>query len=287
MNIDESMVVLITGASRGAGKGIALALAETGATIYVTGRSAQEGDAPLPGTVFATAEEINQRGGVGIPVVVDHADDAQVKALFSRIEREQGRLDILVNNAACIPEGLTESGGFWEKPLSLLDILNVGMRSHYVASYYAAPIMVRQGSGLIVHTSSFGGRCYMHGPAYGAGKAAVDKMANDMAVDLRPYGVACVSIWMGLLRTERTMKVFDAEPEKYAALMEATESPELTGRVIVALAKDAALMEKSGKILVGAELAQEYGITDIDGRQPASHAPMLGEPAQANPAVVE
>ncbi len=119
MNIDESMVVLITGASRGAGKGIALALAETGATIYVTGRSAQEGDAPLPGTVFATAEEINQRGGVGIPVVVDHADDAQVKALFSRIEREQGRLDILVNNAACIPEGLTESGGFWEKPLSL------------------------------------------------------------------------------------------------------------------------------------------------------------------------
>ncbi|TNF35597.1 MAG: SDR family NAD(P)-dependent oxidoreductase [Gammaproteobacteria bacterium] len=280
-------VVVVTGASRGAGKGIALALAETGATVYVTGRSAQEGDAPLPGTVFATAEEINQRGGKGIPVVVDHADDAQVKALFSRIDREQGRLDILVNNAACIPEGLTDKGGFWEKPLGLLDILNVGMRSHYVASYYAAPIMVRQRSGLIVHTSSFGGRCYMHGPAYGAGKAAVDKMANDMAVDLRPYDVACVSIWMGLLRTERTMKVFDAEPEKYAALMEATESPEFTGRVIAALAKDPALMQKSGKILVGAELAQEYGVTDIDGRQPASHAPMLGAPAQANPAVVE
>jgi len=280
-------VVLVTGASRGAGKGIALALAETGATVYITGRSAQEGDAPLPGTVFATAEEINQRGGKGIPVVVDHADDAQVKALFSRIDREQGRLDILVNNAACIPEGLTDKGGFWEKPLSLLDILNVGMRSHYVASYYAAPIMVRQRSGLIVHTSSFGGRCYMHGPAYGAGKAAVDKMANDMAVDLRPYDVACVSIWMGLLRTERTMQVFNAEPEKYADLMQATESPELTGRVIAALAKDPALMEKSGKILVGAELAQAYGITDIDGRQPASHAPMLGPPAQANPAVVE
>jgi NAD(P)-dependent dehydrogenase (short-subunit alcohol dehydrogenase family) len=147
--------------------------------------------------------------------------------------------------------------------------------------------MVRQGSGLIVHTSSFGGRCYMHGPAYGAGKAAVDKMANDMAVDLRPYGVACVSIWMGLLRTERTMQVFDAEPEKYAALMQATESPELTGRVIAALFQDKALMEKSGQILVGAELAQAYGMTDIDGRQPASHAPMLGSPAQANPAVVE
>lgn len=286
MRLDQSTVVLVTGASRGAGKGIALALADTGATVYVTGRSTQEGDAPLPGTVFATAEEVTRRGGKGIPVVVDHADDAQVAALFQRIEQEQGRLDILVNNAACIPDGLTAAGGFWEKPLALLDILNVGMRSHYVASYYAAPIMVRQGRGLIVHTSSFGGRCYMHGPAYGAGKAAVDKMANDMAVDLRPHGVACVSIWMGLLRTERTLQVFEAEPEKYAALMAATESPELTGRVIAALATDPALMEKSGRILVGAELAQAYGITDIDGRQPASHAPMLGSPAQANPAVV-
>lgn len=286
MRLDQSAVVLVTGASRGAGKGIALALAETGATVYVTGRSVQEGDAPLPGTVFATAEEVTRRGGTGMPVVVDHADDAQVAALFQRIEREQGRLDILVNNAACIPAGLTDPGAFWEKPLSLLDILNVGMRSHYVASYYAAPILVRQGSGLIVHTSSFGGRCYMHGPAYGAGKAAVDKMANDMAVDLRPYGVACVSIWMGLLRTERTLQVFEAEPEKYADLMAATESPELTGRVIAALAADPALLDKSGQILVGAELAQAYGITDIDGRQPISHAPMLGVPAQANPAVV-
>ncbi len=280
-------VVLVTGASRGAGKGIALALAETGATVYVTGRSVQEGDAPLPGTVFATAEEINRRGGKGIGVAVDHADDAQVKALFQRIEREQGRLDILVNNAASIPDGLTAPGPFWEKPLSLLDILDVGMRSHYVASYYAAPIMARQRSGLIVHTSSFGGRCYMHGPAYGAGKAAVDKMANDMAVDLRPYGVACVSIWMGLLRTERTLQVFDAEPEKYAALLDATESPEFTGRVIAALAQDPALMEKTGQVLVGAELALAYGVRDIDGRQPASHAPMLGSPAQANPAVIE
>lgn len=287
MKLDRNSVVVVTGASRGAGKGIALALGETGATVYVTGRSSHEGDAPLPGTVFATADEITRRGGKGVAVVVDHADDAQAKALFERVAQEQGRLDILVNNAACIPEGLTQPGGFWEKPLSLLDILDVGMRSHYVASYYAAPMMVKQRSGLIVNTSSFGGRCYMHGPAYGAGKAAVDKMAHDMAVDLRPYGVAAVSVWMGLLRTERTMKVFDAEPEKYAALMGATESPEFSGRVIAALARDPDLMGKSGMILVGAELGLEYGVVDVDGRQPASHAPMLGAPAQANPAVVE
>lgn len=283
----DTLIAVVTGASRGAGKGIALALADTGATVYVTGRSQKEGDAPLPGTVFATAEEITRRGGIGIPVVVDHADDAQVKALFERVAAEQGRLDILVNNAAAIPDALVQPGGFWEKPLNLLDILNVGMRSHYVASYYAAPLMVRQQSGLIVHTSSFGGRCYMHGPAYGAGKAAVDKMAHDMAVDLRPHGVACVSIWMGLLRTERTMKVFDVEPEKYAELMQATESPEFTGRVVAALARDPQRMEKSGRIWVGAELGALYGASDIDGRQPLSHAPMLGEPAQANPAVVE
>lgn len=283
----DALIAVVTGASRGAGKGIALALADTGATVYVTGRSQKEGDASLPGTVFATAEEITRRGGIGIPVVVDHADDAQVKVLFERVAAEQGRLDILVNNAAAIPDGLVQPGGFWEKPLNLLDILDVGMRSHYVASYYAAPLMVRRQSGLIVHTSSFGGRCYMHGPAYGAGKAAVDKMAHDMAVDLRPHGVACVSIWMGLLRTERTMKVFDAEPEKYAELMQATESPEFTGRVVAALARDPQRMEKSGRIWVGAELGALYGVVDIDGRQPLSHAPMLGEPAQANPAVVE
>jgi NAD(P)-dependent dehydrogenase (short-subunit alcohol dehydrogenase family) len=287
MTISEQRVAVVTGASRGAGKGIALALGEAGATVYVTGRSRQEGDAPLPGTVFDTAEAVTERGGRGIPVVVDHADDAQVAVLFEQVRDEQGRLDILVNNAACIPPGLTDPGGFWQKPLSLLDILNVGMRSHYVASYYAAPLMVAQRSGLIVHTSSFGARCYMHGPAYGAGKAAVDKMAHDMAVDLRPHDVACVSIWMGLLRTERTLRVFEAEPDKYAALMEATESPELTGRVIAALAADPALMDKSGRVLVGAELARDYGIYDVDGRQPASHAPMLGDPVPFSAAVVE
>lgn len=287
MALDRDRVVVVTGASRGAGKGIALALGASGATVYVTGRTTQEGSAPLPGTIFATAEEINRLGGTGIAVAVDHADDAQVQALFERVEREQGRLDILVNNACALPAQLVEPGPFWAKPLSMLDILDVGMRSHYVASYYAAPLMARQGSGLIVMTSSPGSVCYMHGPAYGAGKAGSDKMAHDMAVDLRPHNVAVVSIWMGLLNTERTQAVVAQDHEKYGAMMESAESPQFTGRVIDALARDAALMARSGKVFIGAELAAEYGVSDIDGRQPPATARFLANPPVFSDAVVE
>jgi len=281
-------VAVVTGASRGAGKGIALALGSHGYTVYVSGRSVNEGDAPLPGTVHATAAEVSRLGGNGIAVVCDHGDDEQVRALFERVERDEGRLDILVNNACMIPEELVEPGPFWEKPLAMLEILDVGMRSHYVASYYAAPIMVRQGSGLIVHTSSFGGTCYMHGPAYGAGKAAVDKMAHDMAVELRAHNVAVVSIWMGLLKTERTETAL-ADPQRaseYEALLDTMETPQMTGMVIDALARDPHLMDRSGKIWIGAELARQYGIRDLDGRQPPSHRPMLGNPTVFSDAVI-
>lgn len=287
MALTQDRVVLVTGASRGAGKGIALALGETGATVYVTGRSQKEGDAPLPGTVFATAEEINQRGGTGIPVVCDHSDDEQVKALFAQIAGEQGRLDILVNNALYVPDAITQEGPFWEKPLDMIEITNVGMRSSYVASYYAAPLLVKNGEGLVVNTSSFGGRCYMHGAAYGAGKAAVDKMAHDMAVDFEPHKVCAVSMWMGLLKTERTMQVFDAQPELYADIAATAESPEFTGRVIDALAKDPNYMERTGKVWIGAELGEEYGVVDTNGQQPPSHRPMLGDPPTFSDAVVQ
>ena len=282
-------VAVVTGASRGAGKGIALALGGRGYTVYVTGRSERAGDAPLPGTIHETAAEIERLGGHGIAVSCDHGDDAQVRALFERVAREQdGRLDILVNNACAIPDELVQPGGFWEKPLTLLSLLNVGMRSNYVASYYAAPLMVARRSGLIVHTSSFGGTCYMHGPAYGAGKAAVDKMAHDMGVELRAHNVAVVSIWMGLLKTERT-DVALSDPElarHYEHLLETMESPQLTGLVIDALARDPHLMDRSGRIWIGAELAQQYGIRDLDGRQPPSHRPMLGDPTVFSAAVI-
>jgi NAD(P)-dependent dehydrogenase (short-subunit alcohol dehydrogenase family) len=287
MALLRDRVVVVTGASRGAGKGIALALGATGATVYVTGRTRNEGDAPLPGTVQATAAAVTAAGGKGIPVYCDHADDARVRQLFEQVADEQGRLDILVNNATSLHEALTRSGPFWEKPLALTELWEVGMRSYYTAAWYAAPLLLANGEGLIVNTSSFGGRIYMHGPAYGAGKAAVDKMAHDMAIDFRPYGVAVVSIWMGLLLTERTLRVFAAEPDKYAALAATAETPEFTGRVIDALARDSRLMDKSGRVLIGAELGQEYGLTDTNGRIPPSHRAFFGDTTTFGDAVVE
>ncbi|MCP5147344.1 MAG: SDR family NAD(P)-dependent oxidoreductase [Pseudomonadales bacterium] len=287
MGLQSDRVAVVTGASRGAGRGIALALGATGATVYVTGRTRREGDAPLPGTVEATAAAVTAAGGRGIAVFCDHADDRDTRRLFERVGDEQGRLDILVNNATLIHDALTAVGPFWEKPLELVDILDVGLRSHYTASWFAAPLLLANGEGLIVNTSSFGGRIYMHGPAYGAGKAAVDKMAHDMAVDFRPHRVAVLSLWLGLLATERTLRVFAAEPEKYAGLRDATESPEFTGRVIDALARDPALMDKSGQVWIGAELARQYGVRDTDGRQPQSPRLLFGEPTTFGAAVVQ
>jgi NAD(P)-dependent dehydrogenase (short-subunit alcohol dehydrogenase family) len=287
MGLLGDRVVVVSGASRGAGKGIALALGATGATVYVTGRTRQEGDAPLPGTVQATADAVSAAGGKGIPVYCDHADEEQVRKLFEQVSEEQGRLDILVNNATSLHDALTQTGPFWEKPLALTELWEVGMRSHYTAAWYAAPLLLANGEGLVVNTSSFGGRIYMHGPAYGAGKAAVDKMSHDMAVDFRPHNVAVVSIWMGLLLTERTRRVFDAEPEKYADLAATAETPEFTGHVIDALARDPARMEKSGKVMIGAELGQEYGLVDSNGSTPISHRAFFGDPTTFGDAVVE
>ncbi|HQR04392.1 MAG: SDR family NAD(P)-dependent oxidoreductase [Proteobacteria bacterium] len=280
-------VCVVTGASRGVGKGIAIALGEMGATVYVTGRSRPGSvSSALGGTVDDTVTEITRRGGKGIAVACDHGNDAEVAELFSRVGKEQGRIDILVSNALAVPDGLTDPGPFWEKSLDLLGILRVGMRSHYVAAWHAAPLLVKA-KGLLVFTSSFGGTCYMHGPAYGAGKAATDKMAHDMAVDFKPFGVAAVSLWLGLMKTERTLSVCAAEPEKYGAMLDAAESPEFPGRVIAALYADPERERYSGQVQVGAELALHYGITDVDGRQPPSHRPFLGDPPAFSAAVIE
>ena len=287
MGLKKDRVVVVTGASRGAGKGIACALGATGATVYVTGRTVEEGQAPLPGTVAATAEAVTAAGGKGIPVACDHANDEEVEALFERVREEQGRLDILVNNATALPDAITAPGPFWEKPLDMTCLFDVGMRSHYVAAWYAAPLLLANGEGLVVNTSSFGGRIYMHGPAYGAGKAAVDKMAHDMAYDFRPHAVSVVSLWMGLLLTERTRAVFEAQPELYSDLAATAETPEFTGRVIDALARDPAYMEQSGQVLIVAELAKHYGVQEDDGRQPPSHRAFFGEPTCFGEAVVE
>jgi NAD(P)-dependent dehydrogenase (short-subunit alcohol dehydrogenase family) len=282
----EGKICVVTGASRGVGRGVALALGSAGATVYVTGRSRNEGDAPLPGTVFRTADDVTAAGGRGIPVICDHADDAQVQALFDRVRREHGRLDLLVNCAIAIPEGLTDVLPFWQKPLQMTDLFGVGMRSVYVACYRAADLLI-EAKGLVVNISSAGARCYMHGPAYGGAKAATDKMSHDMAHDFKPKEVAVVALWPGLVKTERTLSVCEAEPEKYGAWLEMGETPEFIGRVIRALYEDPQRSTRSGNVYYAAELALEYGVKDVDGAQPPSHRQFLGNPTEFSPAVVE
>ena len=264
-------VAVVTGASRGAGVGIAEALGSHGATVYVTGRSENAGDSPLPSTIHEAAAMVTAAGGQGIPVRVDHADDDQVKALFAQIEREQGQIDILVNNAAIIRDEMMARTKFWEEPIHVIDTLDVGVRSSYVATVLAAPLMIPQGNGLVAFTSSSGAAHYAFGPAYGVPKAAVDKMAADMAFDFKDVGINCVSIWMGSLLTDRVRKIIASKPDKFGHILETAETPGLTGHVIWALYNDPDAHEVSGQTLIGAELAVNYGIKDEEGRQPPSY----------------
>ena len=237
----------------------------------MTGRSEKPGDAPLAGTIRETAAAVTAAGGKGIAVRVDHGNDEQVRALFAQVRSEQGRLDILVSNACALHDQLTAPGNFWEKPLAIGDMLSVGLRSSYVASYYAAPIMIETRGGLVIFTSASGAVHYVYGPAYGAHKAGLDKFAADMAVDFKNYNVAVMSVWMGALLTDRLRMVIASDPAKYGHLERTSETPEFTGHVIWALYSDPQRMEMSGQTVIGAEMAVKYGIKDSDGRQPLSY----------------
>lgn len=277
------LIAVVTGASRGIGRGIATALGQRGATVYVVGRtvnaeSAQhEGEALLPGTIHESAQAVTDAGGLGIAVSCDLADDAQIVELFQRVERESGRLDLLINNAAFVHNDMVGDRPFWEKSLAVSKILDVGLRCHYVASHQAAPIMLRQGHGLIVNISFFGAVVHFHDPAYGACKAGLDKMAFDMAHELRPFGVSAVSLWPGIVATERVQLMAEQSAELKQQLP-SFETPEFIGKVIDALYRDPQLPGLSGKTLVAAELAERYGIRDEDDRQPRSLRGFMGEP---------
>ncbi|MFM5930695.1 MAG: SDR family NAD(P)-dependent oxidoreductase [Novosphingobium sp.] len=270
----QNIVAIVTGASRGAGKGIAQALGRHGCIVYVTGRSENEGEAEVPGTIHATAREVTEAGGHGIAVKCDHSDDEQVKALFERVIAEQGRIDILVNNAAWQGNALTSvSGQFWEKSLDVAKMIDVGARSGFVASWYAAQQMVKQDKGLIVFTSSPGSMHYCMGPSYGAHKAAVDKMAFDMGVDFADAGanVAAVSIWMGSLTTERLMEMMEKVPSLRQRLEGTLEPASYTGEIAWAMFNDPDMVAKfNGRTVIGAEVGRDYGIVDEDGRFPPS-----------------
>jgi len=273
---NTNRIAVVTGASRGAGAGIARALGSHGYTVYLTGRTERSGESALAGTIHETAEQVNALGGKGIAVRVDHADDEQVKDFFGRVGREHGKIDVLVNNAAIIREEMMGRTKFWQEPLNVMDTLAVGLRSSYVATVFGVPLMLPQRKGLVVFTSSSGAVHYAFGPAYGVPKAGTDKMAADMAVDFKDTGIAAVSIWMGSLLTQRVRDIVAKNPGKLGPIVHTAETPELTGQVIAALYEDPELADLSGQALIGAELAVKYGIKDDGERQPPSYRDLHG-----------
>lgn len=262
----KGKVAIVTGASRGVGKGIALSLGEAGATVYVTGRTGagHAASVPLAGTVEETAAEVTKMGGVGIAVRCDHRNDAHTEALFQRVQSEQKKLDILVNSAWAGYEGLHDGSDFpmeqpfWGRRLSYWDDNMFGLRAAYIAGVFASRIMVEQKKGLIVQISNkIGG---YGNPAYNIAKVASDRLTADMAEPLKEHQVAAVCLYPGLVRTEGIMK--------YAEYMDLSnsESAQFTGRAVVALGKDERVLTKTGQCLWVSDLAAEYGFTDLDGK---------------------
>lgn len=275
----SSWVAVVTGASRGLGRGMAIALGRLGASVYVTGR--RHSDSAWPGTLDDTVAAINAAGGTGFAVPCDHGDDAQTEALFAEVRQRHGRLDILVNNAFAMPDWAAAQGRFWERPIELWhQVVDIGTRSSYTASVFAVPLMLEARRGLIVNTSGRGARVYLHGLPYGVGKAGQDKLAYDMAHELRPFGIAAVSFWCGLLQTDRTLSAIASNPEHYADRggTDCVESPEMIGEVTGRLYQDPRLMEMSGGTYYTAELANHYGVREPDGRRPVSFRARFGAP---------
>lgn len=267
-------VAVVTGASRGLGRGIARALGSKGMRVYLTGRSKD--------ALAQAAAEVTSAGGEGTAVQCDHADDAQVKALFERVASEADKLDLLVNNAAAVhPQELSAPGPFWEKDIKLAEMIDVGLRSSYIASYYAAPLMLKGEQALIANISFYGATSYFHGPAYGAAKAGTDKMVHDMGIDFADTAVSVVSIWPGYILTDLIRNLPEEHrSEQLKAMLPEFETPEFTGLVIAAMLDDLELKSRSGKALIGARLGKHYGIKDLDGKQPRDWSAMHGEPLE-------
>jgi dehydrogenase/reductase SDR family protein 1 len=264
-------VALVTGASKNIGKGIALEVGAQGAITYVTARSLED----VPGELASlarTVAEIEAAGGRAIPIACDHTDDDQVRAVFRQIEQEQGRLDLVVNVAS--PEFSAMVGvPFWEIPFhEITRCLEVGPRSDYVTTALAAPMMIAQGSGLIVNISSHGARSYLLSVPYGVGKAAIDKVTQDTALELKPHGVAVVSMWPGLVLTVGVWPTPEVDAAGGRTLqgldISFGESPKFNGKGVVALASDPAVLDRTGGSFFTGELAREYGFTEDDGSLP-------------------
>ena len=271
-------VAIVTGASRGAGKGIALALGDAGALVYVTGRSVrgQPTTENLPGTIEDTADMVTARGGKGFPVRCDHTVESEVEEVFARVQREQGRLDVLVNNAWGGYEQHDHrkfTAPFHEQPLRHWDgMFTAGVRATLVASRFAAPLMLKQGHGLIVNITAWDRDKDFGNLFYDVAKGAINHLTAAMARELRSHHIGVVALAPGFMRTERVAGAFEAAGNK--EYLNFTESPEYVGRAVVAVACDPKVLEKSGEVLPVGDLAKEYGFTDVDGRQiPAFRIP--------------
>jgi NAD(P)-dependent dehydrogenase (short-subunit alcohol dehydrogenase family) len=280
-------IALVTGASRGAGRGIALALGAAGATVYVSGRSVERGPTTdnVPGTIDETERLVTERGGRGIAVRCDHTVDADVEALFHRIRSDHGRLDLLVNNvwggyenSECKPLPLVP---FWEQALDQWDkMFTAGVRAHLVASRFAVPLMLPQRRGLIVSTTAnLDALPYLRNLFYDVSKNAVSRLVWALAQELREHGIAAVAVAPGFMRTERVVEAFRRAGAE--AALDGPGGPKETtaylGRAIVALASDDRVVDKSGQLVEVGTLAREYGFTDANGTQP----PPFRMPARA------
>ena len=259
-------IAVVTGSTRGIGRGCAIALGEAGATVYVTGRSSGDGELTIEGT----AAKVDEAGGVGVPVRVDHGDDDQIAALFERVKADHGRLDLLVNNVFRIPDPPAWGGGFWDHAVSVWDDqVGIGLRAHYVASWHASSLLFASDHRpAIINISSPGGQSYHFSSSYGAGKAGLDRLTADMAIELEPKGVPAVVLYPGAVDTEFIVESLGSSPDRQTTL--------LVGRSLAALYQAADLMERSGSIQWVEDLVDEFDLVDEHGNKPPGY-PRRGE----------
>ena len=271
-------IALVAGATRGCGRGISCELGAAGATVYCTGRSVrgQPATGTRPETIAQTAEMVTARGGVGIAVQVDHTVPAQVAALVEQIKREQnGQLDLLVNDVWGGDELTQWDTPFWEHSLANgLLMQQRAVHSHIITSYYAAPLMVARRSGLIVEVTDGDTLDYRGTLFYDLAKVSVIRLAQAMALDLKPHNVTALALTPGFLRSEAMLDLFGVSETNWRDGAQrdphfiASETPFYIGRAIVALASDPNVAAKSGQALATWNLAREYNFTDVDGSQP-------------------
>ena len=292
MTKQNKRVILVTGASRGVGKGIAEGIAQPSDIIICAARSMAEGTKvqqfgfEINSSLEDTVNNINKKGAQGIPYEIDLNKTDEILNLATFVKEEFGCLDLLVHAACQIHDDLVTPKPYWEKSLDLWSVIDVGLKSNYFLSHALTPLMIESKGELILQISSHGAMCYMHGPIYGAQKAAIDKMAFDMAHDLKPFNICSLSLWSGIVKDEKTKKVSEQHGEQYAEFLKGAASQEYAGMVINEIYQDSEIMNFSGSTLIAAEIGNKYDIKDIDSKSPQSDRESLGGPRKYSDTVI-